>query len=160
MFGCCWVCSRHIRVGAWFTWKVLFLFGRPLTGPFLISCGPYQDQAEADAAAQKLNQQVPSPQVIAAVAGLVQPWRPMHHAARNHSPVLLCFGQGRHVPEGFTGIQFVGRYGGPLHLWGFAAPVGVGGFADECFLGWKPLQPQSPPVPLSEKEEHHGISSW
>lgn len=66
-------------------------------------------------------------------------WLTLDSAPRDGSPVLLKMRE--KLPsrlDGFEGIQFVGRWGGYMH-WGFAAPVGVGGFNDELIEGWMPL---------------------
>jgi hypothetical protein len=52
-------------------------------------------------------------------------------------------GGGRDRMEGFLGIYAVMRSRGDIMDWGFAAPVGMGGFPDAWLEGWWPL-PASP----------------
>lgn len=79
-------------------------------------------------------------------------WRPMAEARKDGTPVLLKLLDpipGRPDMEHFGGLQFVGRHLGvkdPTGIikrydpgWNFAAPVGMGGFPDEWFEGWRPL---------------------
>ncbi|MCE6958492.1 hypothetical protein LAZ40_05440 [Cereibacter sphaeroides] len=76
-----------------------------------------------------------------------RPLRAMHEAPRDGTPVLLRFAEGlegvRADLERWNGLVFVGRnrkdQGGPDD-WGFAAPVGQGGFPDSWLEGWAPLE--------------------
>lgn len=73
-------------------------------------------------------------------------WQPMETAPRAGTPVLLLMKGAEELPErsdGLADIQFVGKNRGDLSEWGFAAPVGYGGFPDEWLVGWKPLSPKA-----------------
>lgn len=78
-------------------------------------------------------------------------WRPMKDAPRDRSCVLLQMKRARDVPQRpdymFEGVVFVGRWGGDLMLWSFAAPVGMGGIPDDWIAGWQPL-----PIPPCDHE--------
>ncbi|MCU7917105.1 MAG: hypothetical protein KZQ95_01950 [Candidatus Thiodiazotropha sp. (ex Epidulcina cf. delphinae)] len=63
---------------------------------------------------------------------------PMTSAPKDGTPVLLKFksdlegvGQRR-----WRGLLFVGSHKGDCWNWGFAAPVGQGGFPDDWMEGW------------------------
>ena len=78
-----------------------------------------------------------------AVEGLAL--NPMRTAPKDGTPVLLKMKSnleqyGKSDPERWNGILFVGFNRGNLMDWGFAAPVGHGGFPDEWFEGWYSLQ--------------------
>ena len=67
----------------------------------------------------------------------------MSEAPRDGTPVLLKFRDGleeiRRDLDHWNGLIFVGRNRsdeGSRDDWGFAAPVGMGGFPDSWFLGW------------------------
>lgn len=79
-------------------------------------------------------------------------WRDMGNAPRDRSACLLLFKRRIAADQDATirwaGLMFVGRHEGftPSGLdlgWGFAAPIGMGGFPDEWLAGWQPLP--SPP---------------
>lgn len=71
----------------------------------------------------------------------------MDTAPLDGTPVLLKFKDDMsqfdkednfHTKE-LSGLYFVGRNRGDLMLWGFAAPVGYGGFPSDWLDGWMPL---------------------
>lgn len=78
-------------------------------------------------------------------------WASMDSAPKDGTPVLLKFKDdmsqfdktGKFRMSRWNSINFVGRNRGDVMLWGFAAPVGQGGFPDEWLDGWQPLP--SPP---------------
>lgn len=90
-------------------------------------------------------------------------WRDMTTAPKDRTSVLLKVKdriprEGRPDLDCWQGLQFVGSHPGVCEDgfdigWGFAAPVGHGGFPDDWFDGWKPL-PASPsaPSPAVERE--------
>ena len=82
-------------------------------------------------------------------------WLPMASAPRR-KPVLLLFKNPipteRDDAHRFDGLQLVGRLGSDIEGWCFAAPVGMGGFPDEWFVGWQPL----PPPPRAAGEGGNG----
>lgn len=61
-------------------------------------------------------------------------WIPMSKAPKDGSSILLKTNS--KASSGYKNIQFIGRYTDDCMEWGFAAPVGVGGFPDEWFDGW------------------------
>jgi len=74
-----------------------------------------------------------------------------HNVSASGSSELLCMKSAPHdgtpvlikikdsVTKPWGGLFFVGRNNGDSMLWGFAAPVGQGGFSDEWMEGWLPL---------------------
>ncbi len=78
--------------------------------------------------------------------------RPMREAPKDGTPVLVkikddlspwgiepgSFGG----TDRFAGLHAVMRSRGDIMEWGFAAPVGRGGFPDEWLDGWWPLPVQ------------------
>ena len=82
-------------------------------------------------------------------------WRSMK-TAPYRTAVLLLFKNpipnSRADLRRFDGLQFVGKIGSDIEGWGFAAPVGMGGFPDEWFVGWQPL----PPPPRAAGEGGNG----
>ena len=79
----------------------------------------------------------------------VMPWRPMAEASKDRKPILLKFVdkleyEGRPDLARWNGLMIVGRHPGLADDgfdigWNFAAPVGMGGFPDEWFEGWRSL---------------------
>ena len=79
----------------------------------------------------------------------VMPWRPMAVASKDRTPILLKFVdkleyEGRPDLARWNGLMIVGRHPGLADDgfdtgWNFAAPVGMGGFPDEWFEGWRSL---------------------
>lgn len=71
-------------------------------------------------------------------------WQPIETAPRD-VPVLLKLRDDLEKfktdePERWNGLEFVGRSRSDNHDlfgWCFAAPVGMGGFPDQWFVGWK-----------------------
>lgn len=84
-------------------------------------------------------------------------WRDMADAPRRR-PVLLKMRAdlqaftGRADLERWEGRYVVCSWQGQVSGWGIAAPVGVGGFPDEWFVGWREVEPEAPPPPLPEGE--------
>jgi len=78
-------------------------------------------------------------------------WQPMATALKNGTRYLLKLKNpvpepGRDDLRPFDGLEFVGRHTGLAEDgfdigWSFAAPVGMGGFPDHWFVGWRPLEP-------------------
>ena len=75
-------------------------------------------------------------------------WLPISTASKDGSSYLLKFRNDlqsiRPDLERWNNICFVGSHPGLAHDgfdigWRFAAPVGMGGFPDEWFVGWRPL---------------------
>lgn len=69
-------------------------------------------------------------------------WLPMDSAPKDGTPLTLKFKNDLSVygdHESWNGIIFVGRSRGGSMSWGFAAPVGVGGFPDYWLEGWRPI---------------------
>lgn len=75
-------------------------------------------------------------------------WRPMSGAPKDGTPVLLRFKKKLDLPrlEQWQDRVFVGRNHGDVLLWGFAAPVGAGGFPDEWLIGWQPIPADGAPA--------------
>ena len=70
---------------------------------------------------------------------------PMETAPLDGTPVLLKFHddlskQGILGVRRWEGLMFVGRNQGGISEWGFAAPVGTGGFPAAWFQGWYDIQ--------------------
>jgi len=75
-----------------------------------------------------------------------RPLHPMRDAPRDGTPILLRFADRleeiRSDLEQWNGLVFIGRNRaeqGGSDDWGFAAPVGVGGFPDHMLQGWAHL---------------------
>lgn len=72
-------------------------------------------------------------------------WRSIESAPKDHDPILLRFKDEIPVPgrdlQQWAGLVFVGRHHGGTMDWGFAAPVGMGGFPDSWLHGWMPIPP-------------------
>jgi hypothetical protein len=67
--------------------------------------------------------------------------KPINSSPKDGTPVLLKFKSDLSqfdFRSNWEGKLFVGRnHGGSGMMgWGFAAPVGCGGFPDDCFEGW------------------------
>lgn len=68
---------------------------------------------------------------------------PMESAPTDGTTVLLKFKNDLSefkFENNWRNMLFVGRHHGGLMGWGFAAPIGCGGFPDECFAGWYSLE--------------------
>jgi hypothetical protein len=71
----------------------------------------------------------------------------MDSAPHDGTPVLLKFKDDlsqydkcdHYSMTKWNGLYFVGRNRGDIQEWGFAAPVGQGGFPDAWLDGWQPL---------------------
>ena len=67
---------------------------------------------------------------------------PMETAPKDGTPVLLKFKDDLseyNKSEVWENMLFVGRNNDMVMEWGFAAPVGMGGFPDVWFQGWYDL---------------------
>lgn len=73
----------------------------------------------------------------------IRKWQPIETAPRDRTAVLLKLKdpipRDRDDLRRWDGLIFVGRNYGDVMDWGFAAPVGQGGFPDEWFEGWMEL---------------------
>lgn len=92
-------------------------------------------------------------------------WRPIATAPKDGARVLVRFkddlkpfdSSDEFRLERWQGLEFVARHHGHTRNgydmgWGFAAPVGQGGFPDEWLVGWMPL----PPPPTGQGERTNG----
>lgn len=95
--------------------------------------------------------------ILALLPASESEWQPIESASKNRQPILVKFYDDiyprlrpeRNDLERWNGVQFVARHPGLAEDgfdvgWGFAAPVGTGGFPDEWIEGWKPLD--APPT--------------
>jgi len=71
----------------------------------------------------------------------VSSWSPIESAPKDGTPVLLKFKNdlSKYTMGKWDGLVFVGRSRDDTMEWGFAAPVGCGGFPDAWLEGWKPI---------------------
>lgn len=97
------------------------------------------------------------------VRGMSDAWRPMETAPKDGTRVLVRFKDDLRAfdtsdefrLERWQGLEFVARHHGYTTRtgydmgWGFAAPVGQGGFPDAWLVGWVPL----PPAPSGQGEQ-------
>lgn len=83
-------------------------------------------------------------------------WQPIETAPRDRTPVLLKFKDRipneREDLRRWDGIVFVGRNYGDPDDWGFAAPVGMGGFPDDWFAGWRLADSAAPGAQIMQAD--------
>lgn len=93
------------------------------------------------------------------------PWMPIESAKKDRTPYLICLKNpipnDREDLRRWDGLQFVARHPGIAEDgfdigWGFAAPVGHGGFPDEWIAGCMPLPESSPAVEAAVRKALEG----
>jgi len=76
-------------------------------------------------------------------------WKPIESSPRDGTPVLCRF-KDMGKDELFSNLFAVLRFTGPYTMWGYAGPVGHGGFPDSWLEVWMPL----PEPPVAAQEQH------